>query len=90
MARRGLVGRAEERLAQLRQVLTGYARAMVAHAQHDFVAVTLGLELDGQSLRVEPQGIAQQVIQCTFKHGRPALQAQPGLFFKAYFLIRRT
>ncbi len=61
---------------------------MIAHAQHDPVAVLAGLDLDRLVLRIEAQCIAQQIVQCPLKHGRPALQAQPGLFIEANLLLR--
>ena len=78
MPGRGLAGSPEERLAELGQVLVGHAGAMVANADHQVLAVVLGAQLHRHPFWIEAQGIAQQIVQRTLEHIRPARVADPG------------
>ncbi|MCY1428029.1 hypothetical protein D9M71_438990 [compost metagenome] len=72
-----LVGGAEERFAQLRQILFAGPRAVVADVDFHLLASVAGFDFQRLAGRVEAQGIAQQVVEGAFEHVRPAFHAKP-------------
>ncbi|MDT4871597.1 hypothetical protein FQZ97_1067330 [compost metagenome] len=88
MAGARLVGRAEEGLAQLRQVFRGNPGAVVAHADQQAAILFPGAHLHRLALRIEAQGIAQQIVQRPLQHVRPAFELQVSGAVQAHLLFR--
>ncbi|MNI68038.1 hypothetical protein D3C73_1237050 [compost metagenome] len=82
-----LPGGTEERLTQLRQVLRRHPRPMVTHTHDDAPLLTPGAHLDRLPLRIETQGIAQQVVNGTLDQRWPALQRQARLRLQPNVLL---
>ncbi|MNP84622.1 hypothetical protein D3C76_1840100 [compost metagenome] len=61
---------------------------MVTHAHDDAPLLTPGAYLDWLPLRIETQGIAQQVVNGTLDQRRPALQGQARLRLQPNVLLR--
>ena len=75
-------------LTQLGQMLGLDARAVVTHADFNPFTVATSGDLDRLPGRIEALGIAQQIIQGAFEHGRPALEAQRRLEVQVDRLLR--
>ena len=90
MPRRRLPRRPVERLTQLTQMRSLYTRPMVAHTDHNPLTLTHRLHFNRLPHRVEPLSIAQQVVDGTLDHRRPAFKVQLRLGFKVHVLLRRT
>ncbi|MNG39862.1 hypothetical protein D3C84_1281770 [compost metagenome] len=60
---------------------------MVAHADHNALTLTHGLHFDRLPNRVKALSVAQQIVDGTLDHRRPAFEVQLRFCLKAHVLL---